>query len=70
MDAFTWIIIVALGLCLLMHLFGHGHSHGGNAERQGHSSKQKYGGAEKGRSDEHDSHTADAGHRHGRGGCH
>ena len=65
MDAFTWIIIVALGLCLLMHLFGHGHSHGRNAERQARSSKQEYDGTEEGRSDEHNSHTAGAGHRHG-----
>ncbi len=70
MDAFSWVIIVALGACVLMHLFGHGHGHGTKGRSQeeehpGHAPSHR--GEDK--TDRVMSGTS-SGHRHGRGGCH
>jgi hypothetical protein len=72
MDAFTWILILALGACVLMHFFGHGHGHGRgeDAEHPAHKGKHKHEEAEDGGSRERASHAAASGHRQRRGGCH
>jgi hypothetical protein len=43
MDAFTWILILLLGACVLMHFFGHGHGHGhGRGHGPGHGKDEAH----------------------------
>lgn len=68
MDAFTWIIIAALGVCVAMHFFGHSHGHAGGAGHQADGGKEKQDRHEPKKSGRHASHAGSSGHR--RGGCH
>ncbi len=70
MDAFVWIVIVALGACLLMHLMSHGHGHGRGAEHDARSGAHGRVSVERETSGKRVSHATDDGHRPGHRGCH
>ncbi len=70
MDAISWVVIVALGACLLMHLFGHGHGHGRRNENEGATrTRGEVGGDDEGER-VHSSHAVSSEPRHRRRGCH
>ena len=60
MDAFTWIIIAALGACLFMHVFGHKHGHRAGDEHEARSNAQGRGGVAGERPVEHVSQSKNA----------
>ncbi len=70
MDAFTWLVIVALGVCVLMHLFGHGHSHGGHKREDTDSRPGHRRAVQDDGSADHAEPPVGSGRAHRRGGCH
>lgn len=79
MDAFTLIVLIALGLCVLMHVFGHGHGHArGDTGGRDHQASRPGGAADHGdhgKASDGESRRGRGtatmgGHRHGGGGCH
>lgn len=68
MDAFSWIILLALGACVLLHLVGHGHGHDHGGQPGRHESEGQSADAAGSAADREKVAPA-SGHRHA-GGCH
>lgn len=75
MDAFSLIVLLALGACVLLHLFGHGHGHSrgssGHGDHAAQTGKPEDIGESARAAQSASRREAAAGsrHRHGRG-CH
>lgn len=70
MDAFTWIIILVLGVCILMHFRGHGHGPGAHADQRAGPGARIEGEENAEETGDHASQAGDSEDRHGCCGCH